>query len=268
MERDRGGTKELFEYFRINSENRRKEIEEALLYFQTVPRSFCAACSFKTNKFIHLSSNVESFLGHPIDQYLNHGYHFLFQLIPSNVIAELMAWQSELIKMMTSPSFDYTTPLFIEFEGALLDSKNSLTSTYQSGVVLEYEPGADCRTFFSLWIEVSRDGKIPISKATLRRKLKEFHRLLLGPVVSTKNPKINPDLIRIKAPHFQAPTLTRKEKEILLLLAKGMPLKAIADKMKVSYFTSETHRKNLFRKFNVRNVAELIQKATKVYWME
>ena len=91
--------------------------------------------------------------------------------------------------------------------------------------------------------------------------------MLLGPLSKEKKHHEG-SLVRIKAPHFQEPKLTKKEKELLLLLAQGIVLKVIAKKMNVSYYTSESHRKNLFKKFEVHNVAELIQKASKVYWLE
>jgi DNA-binding NarL/FixJ family response regulator len=57
--------------------------------------------------------------------------------------------------------------------------------------------------------------------------------------------------------------LTRREKEVLDLLASGLTNQEIAGKLFVSSTTVETHRKNLFQKFSVKNVASLINKAAK-----
>lgn len=57
------------------------------------------------------------------------------------------------------------------------------------------------------------------------------------------------------------PKLTRREQEVLKLIAQGETSVVIADKLCVSPLTIETHRRNLLQKFKVRNVAELIRYA-------
>jgi DNA-binding NarL/FixJ family response regulator len=57
------------------------------------------------------------------------------------------------------------------------------------------------------------------------------------------------------------PTLTRREKEILQLIAQGMRSNEIAEKLFLSPYTVDTHRKNLLTKFNVSNTAMLIKSA-------
>lgn len=55
--------------------------------------------------------------------------------------------------------------------------------------------------------------------------------------------------------------LTEKEKEVLLLVSSGLTTKEIAEKMNISFHTVESHRKNLLRKCNAKNSAELVQKS-------
>ncbi|GAB3925983.1 response regulator transcription factor [Mucilaginibacter myungsuensis] len=56
--------------------------------------------------------------------------------------------------------------------------------------------------------------------------------------------------------------LTKREIELILLLKEGMTTKEIAESLFLSYFTIETHRKNIFRKLEVKNLAGLINFAT------
>jgi DNA-binding NarL/FixJ family response regulator len=60
----------------------------------------------------------------------------------------------------------------------------------------------------------------------------------------------------------EAPTLTRREKEILQLIADGQTNNDIAEKLFVSPYTVDTHRKNLLQKFEVGNTAQLIKMAS------
>lgn len=55
--------------------------------------------------------------------------------------------------------------------------------------------------------------------------------------------------------------LTKREQQILKMIAEGKTTANIADELFLSPLTVETHRKNLLQKFSVRNVAELIAEA-------
>ncbi len=57
------------------------------------------------------------------------------------------------------------------------------------------------------------------------------------------------------------PVLTRREKEVLELIADGLTNNEIAGKLFISVTTVDTHRKNLLAKFDARNIASLIKAA-------
>jgi DNA-binding NarL/FixJ family response regulator len=54
------------------------------------------------------------------------------------------------------------------------------------------------------------------------------------------------------------PRLTRREREVLLLLIDGMQTQEISETLFLSFLTVQTHRRNLLNKFHVKNVIELI----------
>ncbi len=87
-------------------------------------------------------------------------------------------------------------------------------------------------------IRAVTNGKIYLSKAANDKVLEQFQ-------------------------HPQKPgdnfLLTRREKEILQLLADGLKGPQIAEKLFLSPLTVETHRKNLFKKFNANSVQLLIR---------
>jgi len=57
------------------------------------------------------------------------------------------------------------------------------------------------------------------------------------------------------------PVLTRREKEVLELIADGLTNNEIAQKLFISVATVDTHRKNLLSKFEAKNIASLIKAA-------
>lgn len=58
--------------------------------------------------------------------------------------------------------------------------------------------------------------------------------------------------------------LTRREKEVLELIADGMTNNEIALKLFISVTTVDTHRKNLLAKFEARNIASLVKMAVQM----
>ena len=57
------------------------------------------------------------------------------------------------------------------------------------------------------------------------------------------------------------PQLTRREKEVLALIAEGTTTQQIAEKLFVSPLTIETHRRNLMQKFGVNNAPAMVRAA-------
>mgnify|MGYP001237790602 CR=1 FL=1 len=64
-----------------------------------------------------------------------------------------------------------------------------------------------------------------------------------------------------KSNTVSVPVLTRREKEVLELIAEGMTKNEIAEKIFVSASTVDTHRKNLLAKLEAKNTAELVKLA-------
>lgn len=59
-------------------------------------------------------------------------------------------------------------------------------------------------------------------------------------------------------------SITRREKEVLELISQGMSSRLISEKLFVSYYTIETHRKSLLLKFDAKNTAELVKVALEI----
>lgn len=57
----------------------------------------------------------------------------------------------------------------------------------------------------------------------------------------------------------QLPALTKREKEIMALIAEGLTNNQIAAKLFISIDTVDSHRKNLYTKLGVKNTAMLIR---------
>ncbi len=65
----------------------------------------------------------------------------------------------------------------------------------------------------------------------------------------------------LKNDDSKIPVITRREKEVLLLIAEGLTNVEIGEKLFISTTTVDTHRKNLMTKFEAKNTAALIRMA-------
>ena len=64
-----------------------------------------------------------------------------------------------------------------------------------------------------------------------------------------------------RASKFELPVLTPREKEVLQLISEGYTNPQIAEKIFLSPFTVDSHRKNLLAKLGVKNTASLVKLA-------
>ena len=59
--------------------------------------------------------------------------------------------------------------------------------------------------------------------------------------------------------NYDTPMITKRESEILKLIADGLTNQEIAIQLFISTFTVDSHRKNLLLKFNAKNTATLVK---------
>lgn len=89
--------------------------------------------------------------------------------------------------------------------------------------------------------------------------------------IITNRQYISPDIANVvieelsrdpaQAAETPAANLTRREREVLQLLAEGNSVKAIATQLHVSNSTVETHRRQIMEKLDLHNLAELTKYA-------
>lgn len=68
-------------------------------------------------------------------------------------------------------------------------------------------------------------------------------------------------ILGIQSDNNELPLITKREGEILRLIAEGLTNQEIADRLYISSFTVDSHRKNLLLKFKAKNTAILIKTA-------
>jgi DNA-binding NarL/FixJ family response regulator len=124
-----------------------------------------------------------------------------------------------------------------------------LTSTNEAGIITQFlARGGNGyllknmeREELLTAIDEALNDKIYLSKAANQKILEQYH---------TVNDAVK-----------STPVLTRREKEILQLLYDGLTGPQIAERLFLSPFTIETHRKNLLQKLNVNSTQLMLRSA-------
>jgi two-component system, LuxR family, secretion system response regulator SsrB len=71
----------------------------------------------------------------------------------------------------------------------------------------------------------------------------------------------NPDIV-------PRATLTKREREVLYLMAEGLTTKALAAKLHVAFKTASCHRSRILRKLGVRTTVSAVRLAIREGWID
>ena len=112
------------------------------------------------------------------------------------------------------------------------------------------------QSFIQRMMENGASGYV-LKNATQEELMEAFQTVLKGKVYLSDDVS---QTLRKNA-DAQIPVLTRREKEVLELIAEGLTNIEIATRLFISTTTVDTHRKNLLAKFDVRNTAALVKYA-------
>lgn len=85
------------------------------------------------------------------------------------------------------------------------------------------------------------------------------HKVFLSPAVATV--VVGEYVGRHQGDAASSPCLSRREREVLHLLAEGRTNKEVAETLNISIRTAETHRIHIMKKINVHSIAELVHYA-------
>jgi DNA-binding NarL/FixJ family response regulator len=117
------------------------------------------------------------------------------------------------------------------------------------------------QSFIEKMIQNGASGYV-LKNATQNELMEAIHTVIKGKQYLSFDAAIT---LRKPEKENNIPVITRREKEILELIADGMTNNEIAQKLFISASTVDTHRKNLLSKFEAKNTASLIRIAAQLH---
>ncbi|MFZ5972787.1 MAG: response regulator transcription factor [Bacteroidota bacterium] len=172
-----------------------------------------------------------------------------------------MTRQIEYLKQSKSPDFD-RMKLVIQHFPVWMKTTEAFELFHIRGVVLTYHLSGDLQFGLALTHRHSDELATPCEEwlTAIKQRHNAIH----------QQKHFKPSAFPLHPVYGDIPpqTVTPREAEVLQLIASGMATQEVANKLFISHHTVETYRKKLLEKFEAKNTAELIKKASKVFWLE
>jgi PAS domain S-box-containing protein len=227
---------------------------------------------YPKGQFFYANSFTENLLGYPAQDFLEKGVSYVVSFMHPESMAQISQDLATMIQLTSLKDkrlihhdiFECKMRhadghwLWTQLDTYLISFNEAGNPHYFIFVLTDIDSRKKSEEY--LWDELSRridskEERQTIWETFLQKKKPALHQVKLKEVADITL-QTNP--IR---------TLTEREKEVLKLISKGYSTKEMADALKISFNTIETHRKHLLDKFKVKNTAELIKEASKSYWL-
>lgn len=212
-----------------------------------------------------MGTSCEKILGYPSERFIKGGAEFFFSITDPNIIPTIIERQNYYIQQTRLPEYEPQNAGIIAFDTRLKNNSGEYLDFYCQSIFLSFssqlEPELCCASICSYEEELIKSSSEILLKVKARHSENYKHATprKLGnqtiPIIYAINDRIN---LRI----------TEREQQVLRHIADGKSTHEIANHLNVSINTVETHRRHLLEKFEAKNVAELIKKASKVFWLE
>ncbi len=210
-----------------------------------------------------VSSNVKQITGYEAIKYIEGGAEFIFSTGTPKSRAAIMEAQGRYIQEVKQTGFDPRSIIVHEYVSDVEVPGEGIRQMTTLGVVLTYTTNADMQsgvafgcTPDTITLDRCRD--------ILERIKKRHNEIYVHPVFSTPQEPLKRNYVHRN--RFEK--LTTREEQVLKFISDGLTTAQIADRLDITDNTVETHRRNLLTKFESKNMAEVIQKASKLYWLE
>jgi DNA-binding CsgD family transcriptional regulator len=219
---------------------------------------------FSTGSVAYAGSRIKDWLGCDPADLMSGGIRKVVEIVDPAQLMPVALIFAAYVQQARARDFDPRSVRYVDLAWTAITKAGPLPMLSTS-VLLTYTPSRNFAWAVSLQVRET-DGALETiaSCKRLLRSIKERHnQLYLHPLTGAAD---GASPIQFANPLVDK--ITGRELEVLRLLARGFSTSETAASLSIAGNTVETHRKKLLEKFGARNVAELINKASKVYWLE
>jgi DNA-binding CsgD family transcriptional regulator len=220
--------------------------------------------NLEERKVEHINSTCSAILGYAQADFLNGGPDFIFSITDPAVIPAIIERQVSYARTPRLPGFDPKSIFVLEFPAKMIDKSGNNVDLHCLTIPLTFTQHGDMQVHAGIWVDPA-ESTVKQAKQILANIKQRHNQIYNHPRIETNELVLEPVYTTWQR-HDEL--ITPREKDVLALLSKGFSSKEIASILSISAHTAESHRKSLLGKFEAKNAAELVKKASKVFWLE
>jgi DNA-binding CsgD family transcriptional regulator len=239
-------------------------LSELLKTADALPGCALLVFDFQERYTVHVGSLMCDFTGYLPEEAGAGGADFIAKVTSPADLPYMMLVQAGYIQQAKSPGFDLCSVRFNDYYWSIVHKDGHLVPMMSTGVVLSYTTQNDFRIGVGFHVPNNDacDEQVMRCKEYLR-KIKQRHNEVHRHVSASQES----GLYLIQHVSSLSEIITQRERQVLGMLAQGHSTDVIAATLHIAVNTVESHRKKLLQKFDARNAAELIKKASKIFWL-
>jgi DNA-binding CsgD family transcriptional regulator len=240
------------------------ELSELLTKAESLSGATFFIYDFLREKTLHIGAGIAALSGYTPKETMEGGPALVLRITNPADLPYLMLLQTGYVQEAKSAGFDPRSVRFHDYYWSIASKAGTLVPVLSTGLVLTYSPEHDFHlsAAFHILNDANCDAKAMECKELLRR-IKQRHNEIHHH--SDKNP--TQGLYTTYHVNPIVDSITQRERQVLGMLAQGHSTDVIAVALHIAVNTVESHRKKLLQKFEAKNAAELIKKASKVFWL-
>jgi DNA-binding CsgD family transcriptional regulator len=239
-------------------------LEDLLIKADKEEHALLYCCTMATRQMNYMNPRCEQVLGYPARDFVRGGAEFFFAITDPTLIPNVIKRQLAYTQPAKLPGFNPRSVIVQKYPVRMITAGKQMKELLSMAIVLTYTTTGEWE--FGVAMLVEGDQKVKNQCNSFLKAIKKRHNQIYQhvdvvgdneslPVVHLTNDRIDKKI-------------TPRETEVIKLLANGYSTTKISSTLRISSNTVESHRKKLLQKLDAKNTAELIKKASKVYWLE
>lgn len=240
------------------------KILELLHKVDTVVGVAANIVDFPSMSIRYAGAAVTTLTGYPVQEMIDGGTRFIVSITDPADLPQLVMQQGHYVQMAKAPGFSPTSNVIHQYNWNIRKKDGSPAALGSLGVMLSYSDEMDFGVGVGALFSASDALSSSVEVRVLLSALKRRHNEIYSHTVVNRGSKPYPIHHVSELTH----QITVREREVLGMLAQGKSTDEISRLLTISPNTVESHRKKLLSKFAAKNSAELINKASKIFWLE
>ena len=198
-----------------------------------------------TQQFVFFSNNTEQLIGYPVSAFKKDGYRVLNRLMHPDDKKNISEMTYDFWKKMLLLPADKRQGYRFSRKYRLRKSDGNYICLLEQNTILQTDSHGNITHLLSACTDISEVININNVVATVQA----------APGQPEPEVVSEPKRVQFKS------KLSKREKQIVRLVAEGYSSKVIADQLFISFHTVNTHRKNIICKTHSKNTSGLVQYA-------